>query len=375
MVRTIAFAICAVCLGCGRFGFDDEQPADACAVTVTPSVQRANLHSEAVFTASGGRPPYEFTLVSGPGTVSVDGQFVAADQPGVATVQAVDSFGCAAQTTLDVGGDSLFYVGGASNAVPSAQVLRSDDGLTWTTVGMLPGPRTTGALLVLRDTMFWISGTNVSAERDVFASSDGATWTKVGDVPVAATSFGNTVFGGAMMMAGGNGNAGNVVRSTDGVTWTNVGSLPMDNHGGTLNVLGGNLLYAGGHNGSLFDWVLSSPTGAAWTQVGTLPMGREYHRAIVVAGTLYFVGGQDTNPTPLPLVTSTTDGVAFTPDPDLPAGRPFGSLALWRGELWSVGGSDGGGVWTSTPGGAWTQRTTNFPAPRQGGGLVAFTPH
>jgi N-acetylneuraminic acid mutarotase len=174
-------------------------------------------------------------------------------------------------------------------------------------------------------------------------------------------------------MVGGNGNTGAVTHSRDGITWTNAGSLPMDNHGGSLSVLGGDLVYAGGHNGALFDWVLKSATGASWTQIGTLPMGREYHRAIVVDSTLFLVGGQDTNPTPLPLVTATTDGTSFTADPALPAGRPFGSLALWRGELWSVGGSDMGGVWTSVPGGAWQQRTSNF-APRQGGGLAAFTP-
>lgn len=353
-------------------GFDDEVAPDACAVTIA-AAERANFHSHVSVSADGGRTPYAFTLDSGPGAITPDGVLVTTDQPGTATVTARDAFACSATMTIEVGGDSLFYVGGASNAVPTREVLRSDDGLTWTVVGMLPAARTTGALYVLDDRMYWVSGANATATTDVYASSDGAQWTKVGDVPVAATSFGNTVKDGEMWMVGGNGNTGAVTHSRDGVTWTNAGSLPMDNHGGSLSVLGGNLIYAGGHNGALFDWVLSSPDGAAWTRIGTLPMGREYHRAIVIAGTLWLVGGQDTTPTPLPLVTSTTDGVAFTANPTLPAGRPFGTIALWRGELWSVGGSDMGGVWTAAPGGAWTQRTTNF-APRQGGGLAVFTP-
>lgn len=174
-------------------------------------------------------------------------------------------------------------------------------------------------------------------------------------------------------MVGGNGNTGAVTHSRDGVTWRTAGSLPMDNHGGTLSVFGGDLIYTGGHNGPLFDWVLRSADGTTWSRVGTLPMGREYHRAIVVADTLYLVGGQDTTPTPLTLVTSTTDGAAFAANPALPAGRPFGSLAMWRDKLWSVGGSDLGGVWSASPGGAWQQHTSNF-APRQGGGLAVFTP-
>jgi len=371
VARLVVLLACIA--GCGRWGFDDEVAPDACTVTISASVSRANFNSRVAFTADGGRPPYVFTLDAGPGAIAVDGDFTSADQPGTATISARDSFGCSAQTTLEVGGDSLFYVGGASNAVPTREVLRSDDGTTWSVVGMLPAARTTGALYVLDDRMFWVSGANAGTVTDVYASSDGATWAKVGDVPVGATSFGNTVRDGEMWMVGGNGNTGAVTHSKDGVTWTTAGSLPMENHGGTLSVLGGDLIYTGGHNGALFDWVLRSTDGATWSRAGTLPMGREYHRAIVVADMLYLVGGQDTTPTPLPLVTSTTDGAAFAANPALPAGRPFGSLAMWRGELWSVGGSDLGGVWTATPGGAWQQRTGNF-APRQGGGLALFTP-
>ncbi len=366
--------IAVACLaGCGRWGFDEETAPDACTVTISASASRANFNSRVSFTADGGRPPYVFTLESGPGAIAVDGELTTADQPGTAKVSVSDGFGCSAQMGLEVGGDSLFYVGGASNAVPTRDVLRSDDGTTWTVVGQLPAARTTGALYVLDDRMFWVSGANANPVTDVYASRDGATWAKVGDVPVGATSFGNTVRAGEMWMVGGNGNTGAVTHSRDGVTWRTAGSLPMDNHGGTLSVFGGDLIYTGGHNGPLFDWVLRSADGTTWSRVGTLPMGREYHRAIVVADTLYLVGGQDTTPTPLTLVTSTTDGAAFAANPALPAGRPFGSLAMWRDKLWSVGGSDLGGVWSASPGGAWQQHTSNF-APRQGGGLAVFTP-
>jgi len=360
--------------GCGRLGFDDETPPDACTVSANASVARANFHSSAAFVADGGRAPYAFTLVSGPGSVDPSGTFTSTDQGGTATVEAVDSFGCSAQASIEIGGDSLFYVGGTSNSVPTDQVLRSDDGLTWTVVGNLPAPRNSGALLVLNDRMYWISGTNVNPARDVFASNDGVTWTKVGDVPVAATSFGNVVMHQAMWMVGGNGNTGAVRSSTDGVTWTRTGDLPEDNHGGSLAALGDSLVYAGGHNGNLYDWVLSSTDGVSWTQIGTLPAGREYHRAITIGTTMVLVGGQDTVPTPLRLVTATTDGTTFQAEPALPSGRANAGLAWFHDELWSVGGSDGNGVYSAPMAGAWVLRTSNFPAPRTSGGLVAFTP-
>lgn len=361
-------------VGCGRLGFDDEVLDDACAVGVSGSVARANFHSTATFTADGGRAPYVFALVSGPGSVDVDGGYTSADQAGTATIEVVDAFGCSAQTTIEVGGDSLFYVGGTSMSVPTNEVLRSDDGITWTVVGTLPEPRYSGALLVLRDRMFYVSGSQVSVSRDVFASSDGVTWTRVGDVPVAATSFGNVVARGKMWMVGGNGNAAAVTYSPDGITWTKAGDLPMDNHGGSLAALDDGLVYAGGHNGSLFDWVVRSDDGVTWTQIGTLPAGREYHRAITVGSTMLLVGGQNTVPTPLRLVTATSDGTTFLGQPDLPSGRANAGLAWFRDELWSVGGSDGNGVYSAPMGGTWTARATNFPAPRTSGGLVVFTP-
>lgn len=364
-----------VCIaGCGRFGFDNEVAPDACAVAVSAPSSRTNVHSKVTFTANGGRAPYEFRLVSGPGAISAGGSFASAGQPGTATIEATDVFGCSAQASIAVGGDSLFYVGGTSSSVPTNQVLRSDDGITWSVVGTLPAPRYSGALLVKDDRMFYISGSNATAARDVYSSADGVTWTKVGDVPVAATSFGSAVLRDRMWMVGGNGNGRATVWSTDGITWTRAGDLPTDNHGGSLAVLNDGLVYTGGHNGNLYDWVVRSEDGETWTEIGTLPAGREYHRAITIDGTMLLVGGQTTTPTALALVTATTNGTTFQTEPDLPTGRANAGLAWFREELWSVGGSDGNGVYSAPMAGTWTSRTTDFPAPRTSGGLVAFTP-
>lgn len=373
MLRLLLLVTCVA--GCGRFGFEAEVLADACAVQVRAPAPRMNVHSKVELVAEGGRAPYEFRLVSGPGNVSIDGYLASSDQTGTATVEAVDTFGCSAQASIAIGGDSLFYVGGTSMSVPTDQVLRSDDGLTWTVVGNLPSARYAGALLVLNDQMFYVSGSNAAVARDVYSSPDGETWTRVGDVPVGATSFGSIVKGGRLWMVGGNGNGRATWWSNDGVMWTRAGDLPDDNHGGSLAALGGSLIYTGGHNGALYDWVVrSDDDGETWTDIGTLPAGREYHRSITVGETLVLVGGQTTAPAALALVTTTNDGTTFEQKPDLPTGRANTGLAWFRDELWSAGGSDGNGVYSATMGGTWTARTTNFPAPRTSGGLVAFTP-
>jgi hypothetical protein len=360
--------------GCGRFGFDDEVMPDACAVQISAPSSRTNVHSYITFAATGGRPPYEFEVVAGPGAIDVDGKFASADQTGTATIEVKDAFGCTAQTTLEVGGTSMFYVGGTSMSVPTDQVLRSDDGITWTVVGNLPAARYSGALLVMKDTMFYVSGSGATVARDVYASEDGVTWIRIGDVPVGATSFGGVVWRGQLWMVGGNGNGRATRSSYDGKTWTDAGDLPEDNHGGSLAVLDDSLVYTGGHNGALYDWVVTSPDGDTWTDAANLPAGREYHRSITVGDTLVIVGGQTTTPTALALVTTTTDGTTFQTMPDLPTARANTGLAWFRDALWSVGGSDGNGVYSAPMGGSWTSHTTNFPAPRTSGGLVAFTP-
>ena len=86
---------------------------------------------------------------------------------------------------------------------------------------------------------------------------------------------------------------------------------------------------------------------------GTLPAGREYHRALTIDSTMILVGGQNTVPTPLPFVTTTSDGVTFEAKTALPSGRANAGLAWFKTELWAVGGSDNHGVYSAPMGGAW----------------------
>lgn len=372
MHRGLVVLSLSSCAACGRLGFDDAGTA-VCTLALDAGAPRINFNSHRQLIADGAT---SFTT-SDPALADVDnnGMLRVFDEAGQVTITAANDE-CVAEATLDIGGTSFFYVGGSSMAVPTRDVLRSEDGATWTLVGQLPARRVNGALVVFRDRLWWLSGGDGSSpQTDIYVSDDGATWTHTGNVPTGATNFGFTVFRDQLWFVGGNNNLGRVYRSDDAINWTQVGSLPMDNHGGSLAPLGDRLIYAGGHNGSLFNWVLASSDGATWTQIGTLAVAREYHAASHVGGRLYIFGGQDTTPTALTDVSSTTDGVTWKTEAQLPVGRAFSTIVRQGDRFWAIGGNDGGGLWSAQVGATWSSvPTTGFPIPRQAGGAALFTP-
>ncbi len=364
--------------GCGRWGFDEgvAGPDAACALTVSPNPGRVNLNSGLTFVAEGGVPGYTFAFDGDPGGATIEpttGRVRAGPEPGTAIVQVTDAVGCRATADLTIGGATLWYAGGSTMAVPSREVWRTNDGLAWSLAGTLPARRTNGALVAFRNQLIFIAGSDGAQVMTVFASADGATWSTIGALPMPASNFGFAVHGDRLIVVGGNGNGDNVYASDDGVTWSMVGRLPDPNHGGILLSRGDRLWYVGGHDGSLYDWVLSSVDGAVWTMEGTIPLAREYHSGLVVEGTIWVVGGQDTTPTRLADVSVSGDGTNWSSIAPLPAARAFSPLVKFLDRIWSLGGSDMGGVF-STDRTTWTQHTTNFPVPRQGGAAAVFTP-
>ena len=365
--------------GCGRLGFDENGPpvAQECAVTISPGQGRVNLNSRRTFAAQGGEPEYEFSVVGDGAGATIDpstGELLTGPTAGIVTVAVVDAEGCQAEVEVVVGGDTMWFAGGSTAAVPNREVWRSTTGLDWTMVGLLPQRRSNGTLVSFRDRLLYIAGTDAAPVATVYASPDGATWSQIGALPFPASNFGFAIHRGVMVVVGGNGNADNVLTSIDGITWTTVGHLPQNNHGGSLLSYEGQLWYVGGHNGTLFNWVLSSVDGATWTMAGTIPLAREYHSAFVGDGRMWIVGGQDTNPTRLADVSVSVNGTSWSSVAPLPMGRAFGPLVPFAGRVWSLGGSDLGGVW-STDGATWTMHTSTFPQPRQGGASAVFTPH
>ncbi|MBA3462751.1 MAG: exo-alpha-sialidase [Deltaproteobacteria bacterium] len=376
-------AVVVVLAGCGRVGFDDEPdgPPAECMVTLEPGAARMNVNSERALVVAGGLEPYTFSA-TGPAAIEPStGVLTTTGATGTVMVAVADDAGCTADASLTVGGSTLFYAGGTSNSVPSDQVWRSTDGITWTLAGSLPDKRSAGALLVMNDKLWWLSGTDgVSPQLDVWSSRNGVTWRVEGNVQQASVNFGAVVFDGRMWMIGGNANPehDNVYASSDGASWTLTGNLPDANHGGSATVLGDRMFYIGGHNsgnGMLYRWVVTSNDGASWTSIGNMPTGREYAAALTLDDQIVFAGGQDLSGMKTTNVLSTVDGMTFAMQAPLPSARSFTAIAMFEGRLISAGGTDGGAVAQAIPGNAWTMPTTNFPIPRQSGKLAAFEPN
>lgn len=366
---------------CGRLGFDEPVPPPAeCTLALDVGAPVLNFNSQRAVQIAGGTAPVSLTI-SSLATIDGSGVVTSREEPGTATIDAIDAGGCTAQATLQIGGNTLFYVGGTLNAVPTNDVLASSDGIAWTKQATgLPAKRTSGGLLVFRDRMWWLTGSDGAATKDeVYVTSDGLTWTLVGHVPVAVNLAAFAVFQDRMWIIGGDASPDTdaVYSSADGATWTLEGHLLAENHGGSAAVVGDRLWYLGGHSrpkGKLYAWVLRTEDGVTWKQIGDLPTGREYAATYVDSGEIVFAGGQDLTPTATTAVLSTKDGVTFTSRAPLPVARAFGAIAPFAGAAWSVGGTDGGAVVRGSMAGPWTaMTTTGFATPRQGGRLAVFS--
>src|SRR5437868_11997631 len=98
-----------------------------------------NFNSTRALEPTGGKTPYHYALSGGPASIDADtGVITSRDQPGQVIATITDAFGCTAEARVTLGGDTLWYVGGSSMAVPSAQVYKSTDGAMWTLAGSLP---------------------------------------------------------------------------------------------------------------------------------------------------------------------------------------------------------------------------------------------
>ncbi len=247
---------------CGRLGYDqrsdtedasiDAQSVDAglCSLVLVANAESVNLGSTAAFTASLGMPPYQYAIDSGTGSINATtGLYHAADLGGLQTISATDSVGCRAVATIEVGGSSLFLIGGRTGgSEPYDGVWRSTNGLDWSLVGSLPEARYFGTALVYNNKIWYFGGETAdprTLHNTVWSSSDGVDWTEVGSLPTNNIQQGATVREGRMWVVGGVGR--DIYWSIDGATWTIVGAIPEAVHGISLLVHQGRFLVAGGH--------------------------------------------------------------------------------------------------------------------------------
>ncbi|MBL0215155.1 MAG: hypothetical protein IPQ07_14865 [Myxococcales bacterium] len=361
---------------CGRVAFDPLD-VDCSQIAITPAAAHPNFDSHLQFTGTGGLPPYTFTR-SGVGTVTPQGMYFSESTAGTATVTVTDANSCTASAELQVGGDQLWYVGGvATGDVPTSQVWRSFDGLQWTQVGNLPAARHGGALVVFDDRMWLINGRgNTGDFADVLVSADGVTWTVAADFSTGNWYPAGIAYREKLWSIGGWGLPGEVLVSTDGSAWDKIGHLPLPLHGGGLAVKDGKLWYLGGHDGVLGSYYPTTwwtTDGVTWNTAGSFATERELVGVFVVNNTFVTLGGVSTGPD-LDEIVSSPDGITWTQVGTLPVARYYSGYVEFDRQYWSIGGTDGGGVWTSPDAVTWTVRSTTFPAPRNEGHVVVFTP-
>ncbi len=353
-------------------GAPDGSPDAAGALRLEP-VAAMNVNSHTTLRASGGVPPYAFSIVSDGGRVNPDtGDLTTMNYGGEMTVRVTDTEATTADQTITVGGTSLFAIGGwggetndhvsqtvdgsawTRNALPAPRgeivtivfddaiyvvggwmsgmgnvdsVLRSESGLTgsWSVSGYLPSPRGWGSAVVFEDRIIYAGGRSPSATQnnDVFASPDGNTWTKIGELPEASTWGGLAVFRGELFYLGGNRSGGpsdEIFSSPDGATWsTETGHLPLALAGGAIVVFDDQLWYLGGEKGEggLNDHILRSDNGVDWSDTGAfVPSPFENAAVAVHEGEIWLVGGNDGGYRPD--TYHSPDGLTWTRAADLP---------------------------------------------------------
>lgn len=151
-------AVLAACRGGGGGGGGSPPPAP---LSISPSSVTLDVSAAQVFTAAGGRPAYQFSLLSGLGSIgAVDGRYVAPPTATTAVVRVTDAAGAKAQATVTVlapllinpaavtvgaGTTSSFSASGGKT--PYVFSVVSGDG-TITSGGVYTAPSTPGPVLI-----------------------------------------------------------------------------------------------------------------------------------------------------------------------------------------------------------------------------------
>ena len=274
----------------------------------------------------------------------------------------------------------LWLAGG----VPDDVYRSSDDGATWTSVGITGPAGQTSISGIAFDPRtvppraagdLWLTG---ATPNDVYRSSDdGATWTSVGITgPVGQTNIQDIAVApnGDLWLAGNS--PDDVYRSSDdGATWTSDG---ITGPAGQATITG----IAVAPNRDLWlagttpdDVYRSSDDGATWTSVGiTGPAGQTSIQSIAVApnGDLWLAGA-----TPDDVYRSSDDGATWTSVGITgPAGQTniTGIAVAPNRDLWLTGTTPDDVYRSSDDGATWTSVGITGPAGQTGITGIAFDP-
>ncbi len=368
-------------VGCGRLGFDERVASEPLTLTAPDGV---NVNAHAMIGASGGAGGYTFSIVSGEGNIDEEtGELVADNYGGETVVRVTDADGATADTSVVVGGSTLFVLGGWGGYTTD-KVYRTTDGSAWT-VGNLAISRGETRTVVFDDAMYltggWYSGSNIAS---VLRSTTGETgsWTASADLPAERGWGGAVVFHDHIFYAGGRSIANwanSDVFISNGDAWEKVGDLPSVSTWGGLAVFHDKLWYFGGdHSSEISDAIYSSIDGTSWeTSAAHLPDRRAGGAILVFHDRLWYIGGVDGSGNPSDQIWTSEDGTTWTDTgARFPTVLTNPAAAVHDGKIWIIGGNDGGylnTVFSSSDGTSWA-RHADLPEQLDRFSAVSFTP-
>jgi hypothetical protein len=103
VLTSLLLAALTGCGGSGGAGGGSTSGPPPLALTLSPTAPAMNPGTSQTFTATGGSPPYTYSLQSGPGAINATaGVYSAPQVPGTAVIAVADTKGASAQTTVTV---------------------------------------------------------------------------------------------------------------------------------------------------------------------------------------------------------------------------------------------------------------------------------
>lgn len=131
------------------------------ALTISPLNQSLSLNASLNFSSTGGVPPVVFSIVSGAGTITALGNYVAAATPGATIIRVADSFGNTTDTTVNVFAalglspvnptvniNSLTTFSAAGGTSPYVYSIVSGGGSINSSTGDFTAPGTAGSVVI-----------------------------------------------------------------------------------------------------------------------------------------------------------------------------------------------------------------------------------
>ena len=289
---------------------------------------------------------------------------------------------------------SLWFIGGENTTETLNKVWKStDEGATWTEVGLIPGDRLHHSIVSF-DSKLWVLGGNngTGAKKSVWSSSDGDDWSVVGVLDEARQSGAAFSFNEKLWYIGGTHKdeddisvyEDQVWSSEDGVTWSeSVYTLPLDLIYSSPVIFKEQMWLIGGSTAddTYTNSVLASEDGETWTTMEELPLDSIGLAASVVFDDKIWVFGGWTGTEILDtIIVSDEDGLAWeTKAETLPVPIEAAGVATDGCKIWLAGGmtTDGvdfsyiNAVFVSEDGVTWEQAGT-IPETAFAGTLILY---